>query len=627
MINLNISPTQKNIRSITLKIIAMLWVIFQFYITFFIGIPTIVARSVHVAFAASIVFLIKPLSKDDKKYTFILDMLCSAFYIAAAIYLLNNGERYLSRMAYIDEIFPLDIIIGIIFITLLIETCRRTLGLSMTIVVLVFIGYVFFGSNLPGVFRHRGIDINSFIELQFMTTNGIFGTASGVSVDTVFYFMIFGAFLSATPAGKLFISLAKFATRKSKGGEGKTTIIACGLFGMISGSASANVASTGMLTYPAMEKAGFKPLFSASVLAIAGSGGQIIPPIMGAAAFLMADLLGISYFKIILYAIIPAVLYIMALYFLVHFEAKKCNIISEPVDVADLKKQIRDYFYLIIPLVMLVVFIGIGRSLMYSAVLSLIVLIVLCSFKAESRLSFKKIIDTLIDGAVSAVVVAIPCAIAGIVVGILTHTGFGLKVSAMIAAMAGGNLLLALFLTMIMVIILGMGMPTSAAYIMSAVLLAPALQKLGVMPVVAHMFIFYFANLSMITPPVALASYTAAGVAKTPFWETGIEAFKLSFVIFLIPYIFVYSPALLGIGTPIEIIKVVVTTVIGLIAMAISIIGFYKYKVSTAMRILLAAIALLLIIPEQITDIIGLVSFIAAVFYLTKEKKTAAVSN
>jgi TRAP transporter 4TM/12TM fusion protein len=477
------------------------------------------------------------------------------------------------------------------------------------------------------VFRHRGIDFRSFIELQFMTTNGIFGTSSGVSVDTVFYFMIFGAFLSATPAGKLFISLAKYATRKSIGGEGKTTIIACGLFGMISGSASANVASTGMLTYSGMEKAGFRPLFSASVLAIAGSGGQIIPPIMGAAAFLMADFLGISYFKIILYAIIPATLYITALYYLVHFEAKKCNIVSQHVDVADLKKQIRDYFYLIIPLIMLVVLIGIGRSLMYSAVLSLAVLVILCSLKKESRLSFMGIIETLIDGAVSAVVVAIPCAIAGIVVGILTHTGFGLKVSAMIASMAGGNLLLALFLSMIMIIILGMGMPTSAAYIMSAVLLAPALQKLGVMPIVSHMFIFYFANLSMITPPVALASYTAAGVAKTPFWETGIEAFKLSFVIFLIPYVFVYNPALLGIGTPIEILNVVVTTVIGLIAMAIAITGFYKYKISIITRIILTAIALLLIIPETITDIIGLVSFAAIVFFLRKEKKNVTVSE
>ncbi|NSW92922.1 MAG: TRAP transporter fused permease subunit [Firmicutes bacterium] len=624
---MNTTSTKKSIRSNTLKIVALLWVTFQFYIAFYIGIPTIVARTVHVAFAASIVYLTNPLSKDDNHYAFILDMLCSVFFVGATIFAIYNGERYLSRMAYIDPVFLFDKIMAITFIVLLIEACRRVLGLSMTVVVLVFISYVFFGSSLPGVFRHRGIDFISFIELQFMTTNGIFGTASGVSVSTVFYFMIFGAFLSATPAGKLFISLAKFATRKAKGGEGKTTIIACGLFGMISGAASANVASTGMLTYPAMEKAGFRPLFAASVLAIAGAGGQLIPPIMGAAAFLMADLVGVSYFNIILYATIPSILYIMSLYFLVHFEAKRCNIISEPVDIPDLKKQIRNYFYLLVPLVILVGLIATGKSLMYSAVLSLIVLVVLCTFKADSRLSFMKILDTLIKGAVSAVIIAIPCAIAGIIVGILTHTGLGLKVSSMIAAMAGGNLLLALFLSMLMVIVLGMGMPTSAAYIMSAVILAPALQKLGVMPIVAHMFIFYFANLSMITPPVALASYTAAGVAKTPFWGTGIEAFKLSMVIFLIPYIFVFSPALLGIGTPLEILWVVLTTSVGLIAMAIALIGFYKYKVPMVMRFVLAALSIMLIIPQLTTDIIGLAAFAATIFFLSREEKKLIASD
>lgn len=617
---------KKDVRTNATKLVALAWVLFQFYIAFVIGVPTIAQRAVHVAFAGSIVFLTKPLTKEDLNYGFVLDLLCSAFMVGVAFFSLYHGERYISRMTYIDQVFPWDMIAGIIFIVLLVEACRRVLGLSMTIVVLVFMVYVFIGPSLPGVFKHRGIDLTSFVELQFMTTNGIFGTASGVSVSTVFYFMLFGAFLSATPAGKLFISLAKFATRKAKGGEGKATIIACGLFGMISGSASANVASTGMLTYPAMEKAGFKPIFGASVLAIAGAGGQLIPPIMGAAAFLMADLVGISYFKVIVYAIIPAALYVLSLYMLVHFEAKRANIQSTPVDIEDLKKQIKNYFYLIFPLVMLVVLIGTGKSLMYSAILSLIVLVALCTLRKESRLGPLDLVETLIKGATSSVVVAIPCAIAGVVVGILTHTGLGLKISAMIAAMSGGNLLLALFLSMLMVIVLGMGMPTSAAYIMSAVLLAPALQKLGLEPIVAHMFIFYFANLSMITPPVALASYTAAGVAKTPFWETGIEAFKLSMVIFFIPYIFAFSPALMGIGTTFEIVEVIFTTVIGLMAMAVAVIGFYNYKLSVVPRLIMAAISLMLIIPQTLTDIIGIVSFGVMIFILSRGKNQPVVS-
>ena len=540
---------------------------------------------------------------------------------------MQNGERFLSRIAYIAPVYLGDIVMGTLVIVLLIECCRRCLGMSMTLVVTFFIVYVFTGPYLPGIFQHRGSDFTSFIELQFMSTNGVYGTPTGVSVDTIFYFMIFGAFLAATPAGKLFISLAQFFTRKAKGGEGKATVLACALFGMISGSAAANVATVGMLTYPSMEKAGFRPIFAASILSVAGTAGQLIPPIMGAAAFLMADFLGVNYFIIVMCAIIPSMLYLLALYFLVHYESKKYNIQTPEMDIEDLKRQIKSFLYLMIPLVMLVALIGMGRSLMYSTMTSVAVLIVLCALKKESRMSILTILNTMVAGAVSSVVVAVPCAVAGIITGILTYTGFGLKVSALIAQVSQGSLLLALMLTMAMVIVLGMGLPTSAAYIMSAVLLAPAIQSLGVDPLVAHFFIFYFANLSTITPPVALASYAAAGIAKTPFWETGIYAFRLSLAIFTIPFVFVYSPALLGLGTVFEIVTSFTFMAFGLLGMAIAIIGFARYPVPMPIRIVLAVASIMLIYPETISSVIGIVVVIACWLYLNKEQTSPTVAH
>ena len=607
--------------------IALIWVAFQLYIAFRAGIPTIVQRTVHVAFACTVVFLTKPLQKDDKLPWFALDLACASVCLASVLYIMQNGERFLSRIAYIAPIFTGDLVMGTLIILLLIECCRRCLGMSMTLVVAFFIVYVFTGPYLPGIFQHRGSDFPSFIELQFMTTNGVYGTPTGVSVDTIFYFMIFGAFLAATPAGKLFISLAQFFTRKTRGGEGKATVLACALFGMISGSAAANVATVGMLTYPSMEKVGYRPIFAASILSVAGTAGQLIPPIMGAAAFLMADFLGVNYFVIVMCAIIPSMLYLLALYFLVHYESKKYNIQTPKVDIEDLKRQIKSFLYLMIPLVMLVVLIGMGRSLMYSTMTSVALLVVLCAFKKESRMGIRKILDTMVEGAVSSVVVAVPCAVAGIITGILTYTGFGLKVSALIALISQGSLLLALLLTMAMVIVLGMGLPTSAAYIMSAVLLAPAIQSLGVDPLVAHFFIFYFANLSTITPPVALASYTAAGIAKTPFWETGIYAFRLSAAIFTIPFVFVYSPALLGLGSAIEIISSFTFMAFGLLGMAIAVIGFARYPVPMPIRIILAVASVLLIYPETISSIIGIVIVIGFWLYLNKEQASPAVAH
>lgn len=615
---MNMFATRDNFRLFMRNLVALIWVAFQFYVGFWSGISTIALRGMHIAFAAALVFLSKPMTKEDKLPTYIFDMSLAAFSLICGLYLFFDASRIMSRMLYITPMNLYELVLGGLFILLLIETCRRMLGMSMTIVCLVFIVYGFVGKWLPGILVHRGMNLSNMIELQFVSSNGIMSTAAGVSADTVFYFMIFGAFLSATPAGKLFISLARFVTRKTDGGEAKSMVIACGLFGMISGSAAANVASVGTLTYESVKDSGFRPKFAAAVLAIAGAGGQLIPPVMGAAAFLMADYVGMSYFQIVVLAIIPATLYILSLYYIVHYEAKKRNVISKAVPADELKRMIFKYFYLLLPLVLLVVMIANGKTVRYASIYSVLALLVLTSIQKDSRMNLKQIIETLISGATSAVIVAIPCAVAGIIVGILSYTSLGLTISALISKMAGNQLWLALLLTMILVIIMGMGMPTSAAYIMSATLLAPAMTKIGVDLVVAHFFIFYFANLSMITPPVALASYTAAGVAKTPFWETGIEAFKYSFIIFLIPYVFVYNPAVLGIGTPFKIVISVIPTMVGLWATAVGMIGFYMQPLKKPIRAYLIFIGLLMIVPETATSIIGIVG--AAIFIIVNIK-------
>jgi len=594
-----------NIRRQLAFIVALLWLAGQIYMIF-AAVPGMVIRPLHVSFCMLLVFTGKPFRKENPRLSLFIDGVCFAAICAYVLHVLAHADRIVTRLPFVDGLYSGDMWLSIIMIVLLMEAGRRVLGWSMTVIALIFMGYSFFGKNLPGIFAHPGTDIYSFIENQMMTSGGIFSSPIAASSDTIFYFMIFGAFLAATPAGRLFVATAKYATRKSVGGAGKASIIASGLFGMISGSAAANVASVGVITYPMMERARFKPVFSAALLATAGTGGQLIPPVMGASAFIMADMIGVSYFTIVICAILPSLLYVGSLFWEVHLEAQKQGMTVESVDTEELLKTIKRFAHLVLPIVALVALIAMGRSLMYSASFSTATLILLCQIRRDTRLSCREIVNMAVDGTKASVIVALPCALAGIVIGEVVLTGLGLRFSAVIASISEGNLLLALSLSTVMIIIMGMGMPTSAAYIMSAVLLAPAMQKLGVEAIVAHMFIFYFANMSMITPPVAIASYTAAGIAKTGLWETGLEAVRLALILFLIPFVFVYNPALLTLGNPAAVAWVFFTTAIGSIGLGVGIIGFWKGKVSMPARILFIAAAICLIIPETITDIVGL---------------------
>jgi TRAP transporter 4TM/12TM fusion protein len=386
------------------------------------------------------------------------------------------------------------------------------------------------------------------------------------------------------------------------------SVVASSLYGTISGSAVANVSVVGMFTIPLMKKTGFQPVFAGAVEAVASTGGQIMPPIMGAAAFILAQILGISYWKVAAAAVIPALLYYIALYAAIDFKSMQDGLVGLPKnELPDVRSGILKRIHLMFPLLLLIYYIVSFTATPVTAAARAIIAVIVVSFvRRETRMGLGKIFDAMEKGAREAVTVAIPCAVAGVLIGVVIYSGLAFKLTDILVALSGGKLLLALILVMVAVIILGMGMPTSAAYLIAAILLAPLLIKLGVMPLAAHIFIFYFAVISMITPPVALASFVAAGMAESDLWETGLQAFKIAIPGFLIPFVIVYNPGLILEGPMWDIVWGTFTTLIGVIALAGSVIGFFFRRTSTWERVVLCIGAILLIVPEMITDFVGM---------------------
>lgn len=590
---------------------ALAWVVFQLWVVVRGSYSALIMRSVHVCFAMGLVFLAFPTLKKHKvpkgeRYMpqwyeyifFIITIFCG-------IYMVMNCARYDTRMAYVDPLTTMDYAVAIAMLLLLLECSRRAVNMALTVIVLVFIAYGFFGEMMPGLLAHSNMSLAKFVEVQIFSTTGVFGSPVSTACGTVFYFLLFGAFLTATPAGRLFVNISTLLTRRSIGGAGKATIVASALFGMISGSAPGNVASIGTIMYEPMKEQGFENRFTGSILAIGGTAGQLIPPVMGAAAFIMVDMTGISYSSIMLAAIIPSFIFLAALYFLVDMYARKYKLPKPQIDAAVCRKEIKKNIYLLLSVAVLVALIIRGGSMMRCCTYATIVLVALCMIRRDTRLSLFDSIKALVSAGKQAIVVTMPCALAGIIVGQITATGLGIRFSSMINALASSNLLFALIATMLMALVLGMGMPTSAAYIMSATLLCPSIIKLGVPTLAAHFFVFYFANLSMITPPVALSSFTAAGIVNDNMWKLGLSAFKYSFIIFIIPYTFVYSPDMLGIGNPMVLLQSSITCLISAYGLSMGLIGVGIAPMKRMERILAIAASLCLIIPETVTDIVG----------------------
>ena len=519
----------------------------------------------------------------------------------------------------------MDVVMGCIAILLIIEATRRKVGLVMPILAGVFILYGYFGQNMPGVLRHRGLDVADFISGLYMGQEGIFGTPAGVAADFIMVYILFGSFLKATGAGDFFTQLADGGFGWARGGPAKGAVISSGLMGMISGSAVANVVTTGTFTIPMMRKTGYPAETAGAVESVASTGGQIMPPIMGAAAFIMADYLGTPYWSVVKAAFFPAILYYLVLFFVVDLEAGKKNLLGRPKsELPSVKKTLRESGYLLIPILVLIYLLGVIKFSAQKSAFWAIVLTVICSmFRKHTRISFKKFINCLVDGALSGIEVAAVCGCAGVIIGILMRTGLGMTLSSILVSLSGGNLVILMILTMLVSMIMGMGLPTSACYIIVATFIAPAMVKMGVIPMAAHLFAFYYACLSTITPPVALASYAAAGVAKCSPMRVGWESVRLGSAGFIVPYMFVFGNGLLMEGSVLSVLQAILTASIGGYALSVGLVGYQFTAMKAYMRVPYFAAALLLIFQGSVTDIIGIALLIAMSLLNWKKAKAA----
>lgn len=584
----------------------------------FIGPPTdMLFRGVHLAFALVLTFLwfrlrspneealamMMPEEREkaiaDASAASLLDYLLMAASAVSVLYVFWNYDYIINRILYVDDLHPLDMAMGVILIVLLIEATRRVMGLALPITALLFLGYA--------LIVHR-VEPMRLIDQLYMSTEGIFGQPLAVSASYVMIFVLFGAFMERTGTGQLFMDFAMSLTGHTAGGPGKVSVVSSSLFGTISGSAVANVMVDGPISIPLMKRTGFPPHFAAGVEAVASTGGQIMPPIMGAAAFVMAEYLSVSYGQIIIWAIIPSMLYYIACFGAVHFEAKRRGLVGVPrSELPALSKVLRERGHLFIPVTSLLVVMYSGYSAPLSALVATLLCFPVALLRSTTRqnVTWANFFGALVDGARNTLAVALACACAGIIIGVVILTGLGISFTQWVVGISQNTLLLALLLTAIAGIILGMGMPTTPAYIIMVSLLVPAMIGLGVMKPAAHMFAFYFAILSAITPPVALAVYAAAGLAKSDIWTTGWAAVRIGAAGFIVPFMFVYEPALLMIGDWPTIIWSTMTATIGCLLLAAGLHGYLLRASTTWQSVLLVIAALLLVKPGLETDIAG----------------------
>ncbi|MFC5732066.1 TRAP transporter permease [Cytobacillus gottheilii] len=586
-------------------------------------------RSIHLGFALALIFLLFPARKKSLKKNKVAwyDIILAILAVVVCAYWPLNIEEIVGRAGRLTDT---DFYIGLLAILLVLEATRRAVGLPITIIAIVFIGYALFGPYMPGFLAHRGLDLDRLVQTMFFTTEGILGTPLGVSATFIFLFLLFGSFLVKTGVGQYFNDLAVSIAGKSTGGPAKVAIFSSALQGTISGSSVANVVTSGSFTIPMMKKLGYKKEFAGAVEATASTGGQIMPPIMGAAAFLMVEFIGggITYWDIAKAAAIPALLYFAGVWIMTHFEAKRVGLRGLKDEEMPNRKEVFKKIYLLLPILAVIVLLMSGMSVIRAALWSIVITIAVSAIRKDTRITFRGFIDALVDGARTALGVAAATASAGIIVGVVVKTGLGLKMANGILDFAGGLLIPTLVLTMVAAIILGMGSPTTANYVITSTIAAPAIILLGVPDLAAHLFVFYFGIVADITPPVALAAFAAAGVSGGDPIKTGFNASKLAIGAFIIPYMFVLSPELLMIDTTwYYLIWVVFTALAGMMAIGAGVIGYWIRKLNWMERILGITGGLLLIYPEGISDIIGLGIFIVLIvlqLVVNKGNKTKA---
>lgn len=581
---------------------------------------------VHVMFALAVLFLYQAheAKGPNRAARMAIDMILVGVTIWSTAYLFLNADYLANRFVYAQRLTVQEMFLGVALIAVILEAARRTIGWVLVWLTLFFIVFALFGNYLPEPFYHRGFTVNRIIEQSYMTPDGIWNVPIAVSANFIFLFVLLGAFLLSSGAGTFFTDMARALTGRLTGGPAKTAVVASGFMGMLSGSSPANVVTTGSFTIPAMRKAGYDKNFAAGVEAVASSGGQISPPIMGSAAFLMIEFAGVSYFDIMGAAIIPAILFFVGILAMTDLEARRLSLKAEnAADVPRLWPILRKRAYLLGPIAVMVWLLMEGytpTATGFYSIVSLFVLLIV--FDSDNRRRIWPVVREALIAAPRIIgPVTVASAIGGILAGIILMTGLGIKMSEIILQASNGILIVALVLTMIVSIILGMGMPTASAYIILAILLAPGLVQMGVPLLAAHFFIVFCAAKSSITPPVAVSSYAAAAIAGSDPWRTSIVAFKLGISGFIIPFMFVYSPELLGNGTWLGVGWAFLTAVLGVSMVSVAVIGWLHVPLRWYERALALAIALLLIVSDWQTDVAGLVLsavFVGIVFLRTR---------
>lgn len=588
-----------------------------------LALSALTLRVLHLMAMMSIMFLLFPKKKAPSVMDLIIKITGAVISMATGLYLLYRWQDIIESGGVTNST---DIIVGIIFIVVLLFATRISVGNVLMVIALLFLLYPFLGQYLPSALQIKSYSISRAISFIYVSTQGVYGIPISVSASYIVLFCIYGAFLNTFGAGEFMFKLASSLTRGLIAATAKTAVIFSLLAGLISGSAAGNVAISGSITIPMMKKNGYKPEIAGAIEAVASTGGQVMPPVMGAAAFIMAEMLGMPYSSIMKAAIIPALLYFISIYFIVHLTALKGKIDfhEKGGEERNLIEVLKEGWYYLFPILALFAMLAMGYSPFKAAYYSIIcVLIVYLIATKDFSFSFvKKVFSAFEKGTLDAVTIAIACAASGIIVGVISMTGLGTKLSNLIILLSQGQLIIALILTMLTSIVLGMGLPTTAVYLVVVTVVAPALVNMGIPLLTAHMFVFFFGCISTITPPVALASYVAAGLAGAEVSKVGWTAFRFGLVSFILPYMFVYSPSLLASGSWPVIARTILLSILGVYAIATSIVGYFKTDINYFFRLILFVGGLLLVDQGLVTDISGLILIIGTFIY--QYKKAAA---
>ena len=603
-------------------ILAICFVAFHLYTAAFGTMPGIAQKSIHLGFLL-VIFYINAMVDSEKRWEQIFLGIMALFALGGCAYITILDENLQLRAGIV---YASDILFAILLIIAIFEACRRKMGNPLVIITLVFVAYAFLGKYIPGFLNQPGMTLKKFTSLVYLTTDGIFGSPLYASASYVVLFVLLGAIMSVSGIGDYMTNLATSLFGHMRGGPAKVAVVASGFFGSISGSPTANVIGTGTFTIPMMKKNGFEPEFAAAVEATASTGGAIMPPIMGSTAFIMAEMLGIPYTAVAKAALIPAILYFLAVLFGVDIYAAKHGLKGIPRSQLPKVRSMLKQIYMLAPLIFLIFCMAVfNMTIVRSGLLTIIVTLVLVEINPKTRMPKEQWLQIPVQTVKSAVSVGIACAMAGIISGVIMGSGLGYRISSILTSVAGTSMLLLLVLTMVVSLIMGMGVPTTAAYLVLASLVAPTMIQLGIPPLAAHMFIFYFGCISSITPPVALAAYAGAGLAGCDPNKTGYKAFRLAFCSFLMPYLFVYNPVLLMEGGVLDILWSLVTALIGAYLLASGFEGFFfRWSLKWFERPLMILGAVMLIVPGMVTDLVGIaiivVEFVTEFMFKRSEK-------